>query len=274
MSEPTEPTGYDPAFLGTDAPPPVATGVEPVVLPSTHFTIAMHPTRRLALWTGVNIDGARLVEVARSGDEWYLDPRLPADAQAGPELYSRNDLDRGHLVRRRDPGWGERAVAERANRETFAYTNAAPQAAAFNQSERLWLGLEDYVLGAADVADAKLSVFTGPVLADDDEEYRGVLVPRRFWKVAAWASAERGGLAATAYLLDQSPQLDDLGDETVIVVDEPRLGPYRTFQVAVTEIERATGLGFGPLADADRYVGVQGVVPSRQELTSTDDITL
>ena len=47
-------------------------------------------------------------------DDWFLDPRVPAGGQAGPELYARNDLDRGHLVRRRDPVWGPPAVAARA----------------------------------------------------------------------------------------------------------------------------------------------------------------
>ncbi|MBG6060147.1 DNA/RNA endonuclease G (NUC1) [Cryobacterium sp. MP_M5] len=33
-----------------------------------------------------------------------------------------------------------------ANIDTFAYTNAAPQAGKCNQSKELWLGLKDHVL--------------------------------------------------------------------------------------------------------------------------------
>ncbi len=45
--------------------------------------------------------------------------------QCGDELYIDNDLDRGHLVRRRDPVWGN--SAEEANKDTFYFTNASPQ---------------------------------------------------------------------------------------------------------------------------------------------------
>ncbi|WP_197429828.1 DNA/RNA non-specific endonuclease [Auraticoccus cholistanensis] len=69
----------------------------------------------------------------------------------------------GHLVRRRDPVWGERGTAAQANRDTFAYTNAAPQAAGFNQSDQLWLGLENYLLEAADATNLRLSTLTGCV---------------------------------------------------------------------------------------------------------------
>jgi endonuclease G len=79
-------------------------------LPYVHFTVLLDPARRLAAATGVSIDSAALLDLCRS-DDWYLDPRVPASEQAGAELYARNDLDRGHLVRRRNPVWGEPSVA-------------------------------------------------------------------------------------------------------------------------------------------------------------------
>jgi len=39
-------------------------------------------------------------------DDFRLDPRLPADAQTGEDVYAGNDLDRGHLARRSDLLWG------------------------------------------------------------------------------------------------------------------------------------------------------------------------
>ena len=59
----------------------------------THFTVLLEPVRRLALAPGVNLDGARLLDLNR-GDDWHLDPRAPADEQVGPEVYADNDLDR------------------------------------------------------------------------------------------------------------------------------------------------------------------------------------
>ncbi|WP_370628561.1 DNA/RNA non-specific endonuclease [Salinibacterium sp. M195] len=158
------PVGYDPDFLDVPVPLPAPTASAPIrELPYTHFTVSLDPTRRLARATGVNIDGDQLVNVGR-GNDWHSDPRLPAHEQTGEAVYARNDLDRGHLVRRRDPVWGDEATAAQANFDTFAFTNAAPQAAGFNQSKELWLGLEDHVLNYARTNRNRISVFTAPVL--------------------------------------------------------------------------------------------------------------
>ena len=253
--------GYDPSFLGVEVslPSPGARIVR--VLGYTHFTVLLEPQRRLALATGVNIAGAELRDIARA-DDWHLDPRIGAGEQAGPDVYERNDLDRGHLVRRSDPVWGEPAVAARADVDTFAYPNAAPQVARFNQSRELWLGLEDHVLTYADAHDVRVSVFTAPVLAADDPVYRGIGVPRLFWKIAAWVTS--GGLAAAGFVLDQSAQLDDLDlvtEKALLAGDPPPLGPYRTYQVPVADIAVLTGLELGPLPAADRLAAASSVEP-------------
>lgn len=80
--------------------------------------------------TAVNIDGAALVDVPR-GDEWRLDDRIPADWQAGPDVYARNDLDRGHLVRRRDPVWGDRAAQANSDMEQGAAAGGIPDLGPF-----------------------------------------------------------------------------------------------------------------------------------------------
>lgn len=249
--------GYDDGFLDVPVPLPA---VDRVVreLTYVHFTVLLDPARRLAVATGVNIDGAGLRDLDRS-DDWRPDPRVDAGEQAGADVYAGNDLDRGHLVRRSDPVWGAPAEAEQAESDTFVYPNAAPQAGLFNQSRELWLGLEDHVLTYADTYDARVSVFTAPVLAAGDPPYRGVRIPRLFWKVAAWATRPAPGaepvLAATAYVLDQTPQLDDIDLETeraLAAGDPPPLGPFRTYQVPVADIAALTGLDLGPLVTADR----------------------
>ncbi len=255
MTDPAQPsTAYDPWFLSTPLPlPGVAPEVPTVTLPFTHFTVVLQPERRLALVTAANVDGARLLDIDR-GDDWHLDPRVPADAQTGPEVYADNDLDRGHLTRRRDPVWGERAVAEQANLDTFTYVNAAPQAALFNQGELLWAGLEDYVLDHARTYAQRLSVLTAPVLGPDDPLYRGTRLPRRFWKVAAWNDGDETSpvLAATGYVLDQSEQLDAIDLTGRAGAAPPPLGAYLTYQVPVVDIATLTGLDLGALVDADR----------------------
>ncbi|WP_228054405.1 DNA/RNA non-specific endonuclease [Streptomyces antimycoticus] len=196
--------GYNDRFLGTTVPLPVPadSGIETVILPYTNFSVVFRPDRRLAAATAVTIDGANLIDVPRN-DDWRFDPRLPEAQQAGHPVYEDNPLDKGHLVRRLDPVWG--AEASTANSDTFHYTNAAPQMDIFNQGKKLWQGLENFLLDHAEDFDRKLTVFTGPVLEDSDPPYRGIQVPLRFWKVAAFM--HDGDLAATAYVLDQSPDL-------------------------------------------------------------------
>jgi endonuclease G len=298
--------GYDADFLAAAVPFPRSTSPrETRELPSVHFTVVLDPARRLALATGVNIDGARLLDLGR-GDDWHLDDRVPEDQQTGPAVYARNDLDRGHLVRRRDPVWGEPEEAAAANLDTFCYTNAAPQAAEFNQGKELWVGLEDHVLAYADANDVRLSVFTGPVLDPSDPPYRGTQIPRMFWKVAAWTVGGGSGghdasLRSAAFLLDQSPQLDDLqldalpldalpldargpdasGRREAVADAPPPLGPFRTFQIPVRDVAAVAGLDLGPLADADVLEPVPAATPAPtpdparwRELRTWREITL
>lgn len=254
------PAGYNADFLEIPLPlpaPPAGTLIRE--LPYTHFTVLLDPARRLAIATGVNIDGDQLVTVDR-GDDWHLDSRIPLYEQAGEGVYAKNDLERGHLVRRQDPVWGDKTTARRANYDTFAYTNAAPQAGAFNQSKQLWLGLEDHILTYARTNRNRISVFTAPVLSAQDPTYRGVKIPQAFWKIAAWTTTTEDStvLHAAGFVLDQSPQLEDIDLDTVrapapMYGNPPPLGPYRTYQAPIVDIVDLTGLNLAALSEADVY---------------------
>jgi endonuclease G len=191
------------------------------------------------------------VSVSRGGDPWALDGRLPADAQVGEELYADNDFDRGHLVRREDPNWG--ADAATANRDTFHFTNCAPQLSAYNQ--QTWLGLEDLVLGNTRRQHERASVFTGPVFRADDPVYRGVAIPLAYWKVIAFVHDD-GTPSATAYMIDHDV---DLGRVELI------FGPYKTYQRSIAAVERATGLDFGALALRDGFSNEEAATGARVE---------
>lgn len=265
-SEQLSPSGYDPDFLPTRLPLPLPPrAVRELTYP--RFSVLLDPARALAVVTGVNIDGATVRELPRTG-EWQLDPRIGADEQAGPEVYARNDLDRGHLVRRRDPGWGDVEEARAATEATFFYPNAAPQAAGFNQSQQLWLGLEDHVLEYAEATAQRVSVFTAPVLGADDPPYRGIRIPLRFWKIAAWEGPE--GLAAAGFVLDQS----ELVETSEGLLAAPPLAAFRAFQVPIAEIARMTGIDVGILAGAD-VLARRATRPTEWiALRSTGDIAL
>ena len=162
--------------------------------------------------------------------------------------------------------WGDPAVAARANTDTFMFTNAAPQASGFNQSRELWLGLEDHVLEHARVHELKLSVFTGPVLNADDPPYRGIRIPLKFWKIAAWNTGE--ALATTGFVVDQSP-LVDVDELPRALGAPPPLGPFRTFQVRIRDIAELAGLTMPELIAAEH---LPRSVTGWRPLESTADI--
>ncbi|WP_395103856.1 DNA/RNA non-specific endonuclease [Actinomadura sp. SCN-SB] len=263
--------GYDPAFLARPLPlpvlPPELARVASVELRYHHFSVIMHRQRRLALFTACNIDGKRARRPRRESDRWILDPRLPATEQTGEDVYRDNDLDRGHLVRRLDPAWGDSdAQVKAANDDTFHFTNCTPQHHEFNAGSTLWAGLEDYVLNNADNHDLAVSVLTGPVLAPDDDVYRGVQLPRQFWKVVAMAKQD--GLSVTGYLLSQSSLIADLPTE-----ESFSYGAYRTYQVPVRRIAELTGLGLDTHIQADPLERLE-TTPLPREVTGADDLVL
>ncbi|MCI0347152.1 MAG: DNA/RNA non-specific endonuclease, partial [Chloroflexi bacterium] len=243
--------GYDSDFLGIAVPPPVPrepirddvltfddpSGEPATLLPYTHFSVCMSRSRRMCLFTACNVHGGRLQDLARVGIPWRFDPRIKKELQAGDDLYRDNDLDRGHLVRRLDPVWGD--DAEAANEDTFCFTNSCPQHKDLNQ--KIWNDLEDYVLDNAGKHELKLSVFTGPVFRDDDPEYRDFRLPLEFWKVVVMVKDD-GELSATAYVLSQADMVTGL---------EFAFGEFRTYQIPVTDVERWTHLDFGTLRDFD-----------------------
>jgi endonuclease G len=253
-------TGYDSGFLGDFVVPwpgfdddpahaPYPTGTPDNRLDYTHFSLTMSAHRRLALVVGVNIDGARSIELARGRDAWAYDGRIPQAAQVGEELYADNLLDRGHLVRRQDPNWGP--DAQTANADTFHFTNCSPQMAAFNQ--KTWLELEDYILDNTRRWKARATIFSGPVLQEDDPIYRSVQIPKAFWKVVAYRGDD-GKPSASAYTIDQRGELGKL---------DLVFGALRTYQRSVTQIEALTGINFGALSDYDGFSNEERLTGTR-----------
>jgi endonuclease G len=242
--------GYDPKFLGLQVDLPTLSwerAKDTVLLKDgsghelkyTHFSVVMSKSRTLAFFTAVNIDGRNLEDVKRDRDVWYFDPRIDRKYQMDPKVYEHPELDRGHLVRRVDPVWG--TGAERANEETFHFTNCSPQHKDLNR--KTWLDLENYIFDKAHANDLKVTVFTGPVFRERDKVYlKKFAIPAEFWKVVVIRKADRT-LSATAYLQSQRNLISGLKDFSY--------GEYKTYQVPVKEIETLTGLDFGKLREHD-----------------------
>lgn len=265
--------GYNAGFVhGVEFPLPVPTGKlakqvaplrpgEPAAeqgeLKYEHFSIKMNKSKKVALFTATNIDGdsyreidrgSGMVKDAAEGETWYGDPRISASFFLDQTFYSgwSNLFDRGHLTRRTDPTWGSDAEAERANADTYHFTNCSPQHFRFNESTVYWQGLERYVLenGAVAAESAnRICVFQGPIFDDKVDLWADdVQIASAFFKVVAWKG--KTGVKSVGLVADQRQLLN-----------EQRKGglkpPPLTFvnvsqwRVAIAEIEKRTGLDFG-----------------------------
>jgi endonuclease G len=215
------------------------------VMNYTHFSLALNKLRRFAIWVAWNIDGGNIKKVSRKGIRFVLDPDIPSEFQIGEQLYKGNRLDQGHIARRADLIWGELAVAKAANKDSFYFTNITPQMDDFNQSTKngLWGRLEEAVFEDTDVENLKISVFGGPVFHENDREFRGVMLPREYWKVIIFVEGRK--LKAKGFLLTQN--LDNL---KALDLDE-----FRVYQVALSELEDRCGLEFSAALKGADSVG-------------------
>jgi endonuclease G, mitochondrial len=225
-----------------------------------HFSLKMHQTRRVAIYTATNIDGDTYLNVdrttgqvssAQEADTWFKDPRISESFYLGQDFYSSTSryFDRGHLTRRSDPTWGTPAQAERANADTFHFTNASPQHFRFNQSARFWQGVERYILetGIQKAGPAaRLCVFQGPLFDDSIDWWidNEIQIPSSYWKVVVWRGAK--GLKSVGLVVDQLALLS----EERRSLGQPQDAAFfdvSTWRVPVADIGTRTGLKF----DAD-----------------------
>ncbi|MGX5637687.1 DNA/RNA non-specific endonuclease [Brevundimonas diminuta ATCC 11568] len=288
--------GFDPGFLGDDlvtpwpilsddlmaglAKPTDATPQRPYELRYTHFGVMFSERLKLPVMTAVNIDGGRAVRLKRGRDRWFFDERIPVSAQFTSQDYNHRGIDRGHMVRREDPNWGE--LAAQANSDTFHLTNAAPQHSSFNRSAELWLGLESYILESSRTWGFKASVFTGAVHLPDDPPLveDGMPVPLEYWKLAVMRAADSPRLHATAWLLSQGQLVRRMLEERNR--REARegfvLGPFRTFQISVEDLGKALGYDLGPYIEADPFRAEQERVEDARtvvrEIRTREDLIL
>jgi endonuclease G len=229
-----------------------------------HFSASIHAERRMPIFTAVNIDGPTWKQINRqtrivtdpfeAGETWYPDPRISEDDQLSQSDYTRISarFDRGHLVRREDPQWGDPDTALRAMDDTFHLTNSCPQNWKFNQSPALWQGIENYVLNGMRATPERVTVFSGPIFAENDPLYGTVQVPLRFWKIIA--RKEDDHLRATGFVASQKDVIDVPRREALGTRDWPITAtePIHDFQAAIATIEGLTGLTFpAALHEAD-----------------------
>jgi endonuclease G len=101
-------------------------------------------------------------------------------------------------------------------------------------------------------SDLRVSVLSGPVLDDDDPQYRGVALPLQYWKIVAMVREDEKP-SVTGYLLSQEALLDEFRTERMpgALPESFSYGAYRTFQVPVRRIASLVGLDLAPYIAAD-----------------------
>jgi endonuclease G, mitochondrial len=224
--------------------------------------------------------------------DWRIDPEEQMDGPfyesqtvpGFPEPTSKERIARifqkGHITLRGDPAWGLEDDAKAAERDTFFYTNAAPQLGFFNQGSALnrpgtkgklrWRAVETYVLRNAVTMRSRVTVFAGPVFDDKkDPEYRfGSKVPMRFWKIAVWA--QDGELRSIALIADQSELIKAMPEALEAAeafTDDLELARVSEFLTTVPQIENLTGIDFGKaVRDADVRAGASAGTRPAQDL--------
>lgn len=256
-----------------------------------HFSVVLSRSKRIALLTATNVDGATYLKVDRDtgqvsgaeGETWYKDPRTSDAFYLGQDFYSSwsHYFDRGHLTRRTDPTWGDAATAERANADTFHFTNCSPQHFRFNQTARYWQGLERYVLEngvlSGDDQRMRICVLQGPIF-DDAADYwcDDVQIPSAYWKVVIWKAPS--GLKSVGLVADQSQLMNETRRFVGTPTDKPSVDVSQ-WRVAITTIEKRTNLSFGQaVRDADSIAQAAqpavGAEAAPLRLKSLDDIKL
>ena len=256
-----------PALEQVAAPLIAPTAKNKYVLHYHNYSVVMHKERRFALYSAASIRFDQRFDMNRPADVWRRDPRILEKYQIQNFYYASNQFDRGHLTRREDLEFGQKAsVALESAADTCHWTNCTPQHARFNQNKQIWQGIERHILESTILADRlSAQIITGPVLDEGDPEYKNIQYPLQYWKVVA-ALDEDGKLFATAYIASQQEVIDQFGIEAV-----EAFGPFKTFQVRISEIERLTGLTFesGP-EDASsplRAVDPLAIQPQRRRRT-------
>ncbi len=270
--------GYNPKFItGMKVPYPVLPnklyrqtaklrGKRGYKINYLHHSIIMHRKRKLAILAASNIDGSSWEPINRSGRFIKDEINVAENCQWGNELYDaisvsrgdlKNDFDQGHLISYQEILWGNDEEKKAAGKDTFYFTNCAPQHSKLNKGA--WKSLEQYISKhQTDENDLRVSVFTGPVLSDIDLVFSRVVnnepvqIPGAFWKVIYFKG--ENGLTAVGFMMSHQKLL--LNDATVFSLARQlsRAEPLKnlfmdfpkstTYQVKVELIADITGLKF------------------------------
>ncbi len=260
--------GYDPEFIGTqigliNVLDKSRSGKLPDLARSsgmlryTNLSVAYNTERKLPFFAVYNVDGAAARPKVRRTD-FSADPRISQGVQLNKAFYDlRTDIvefEIGHMAASHEMAWGKDAQIK--SYQTFFFPNSSPQAENLNTG--IWKSLESYIINEAIdlTGNKRIAVFTGPVLRDDDPQYKWDLsfkIPLLFFKVVVFPT--KSGTYSTAFVMSHEQKMIEQG----MFADSARVTQFYTrapalpfsdfkyrkvFQVNIDLLENLGGLSF------------------------------
>jgi endonuclease G, mitochondrial len=197
------------------------------------YAFGFDTKRRLATWVIYTVRSDRDAPPRqRTGTEdWYFDREISQESQAGADVYSQNEWDRGHLIFRPDATWNENLY-----NELWLYSVTAPQHEHLNRTE--WSALERLPGEVVRAGRApELFIFAGPVFGPmTTKAYRDLVdIPDGFYRMVYDPKNSR----VAAWLVPNGPKPISIYPGAVGLND-----PTDKYLVTVDEVERVTGLDF------------------------------
>ena len=216
----------------------------------TYYALEYDTAQRHSIWVAYVFNAHYNQKNTTRTNAWTFDPLIPRQYQSlSSPSQTFPGYDRGHLIASED-----RVFSEKANRETFYFSNVSPQLGWFNQ--QIWANLESAVRKWAQADDCDtLYVVTGGAINPGIEiigklETRNnVTIPKYYFK----ALVKRKGdtFDGIAFWLENKRH------ESTKITHE--------YSMTIRELEQLTGINFFP--------NLKYAIPSKPKLEDLVETT-
>ena len=198
-----------------------------------NYTVLYDGNRHCPLWVAqvMHADAYPNNQVGRN-ESWSYDPGIPDTwQQTGLKNASSVGYSRGHFCASSD-----RQTCVDANRETFYYSNQAPQwQEKFNGSGGAWYNLEQAIpdpTGRDTLYVVQGVLFEGDIQTMTSNDNKDVSIPSHFYKLLMKCSFDVSGAMTAA------------NGVAYLFTNEEHAGGYSSFATTIRSIEERTGMDF------------------------------
>lgn len=199
---------------------PEYTSNENLIVKHTYYTLEYSKEHKQAKWVAYKLWGNYSNGTAERKDKFVVDPNVPEEFSANNKDYKGTGYDRGHLL----PS-ANMTFSQKANDETFYYSNISPQVPDFNRG--IWKSLEELERDWAKKYEV-IYVVTGGVLKDNLGKIgKGISIPDFFYK-AILRYEKAGDIQAIGFCLPN------------------KSNPVNFYDIAISidSLEKITGINF------------------------------